>query len=165
MVKRLREVSWLRLEQLIIYICMYMYKYIHIDTHHIIKSLSLSLSLYIYIYICIVHAYVISILLTCMYMCIYIYICIVILVRSGWTFPGCRSLESHHAELSVLSLSLSLYIYIYIYIYYLFIYTNSHWSASAPFRPAAEGGMMRLETLVELNFLDSSVSSLPSCRN
>ena len=41
--------------------------------------------------------------------------------------------------------------YIYIYIY--------------KGTPASEGVMIRLTTLIELNFLDSSCSSLSSCRN
>ena len=66
-------------------------------------------------------------------------------------------------------------IHIYIYIY---MYIHSHWSdpccsraAGEKSRPdlrqreGSEGGMMRLETLIELKFINSSLSSLSSYRN
>ena len=56
-----------------------------------------------------------------------------------------------------------MYVYIYIYIYihiYIYMYMQTRDLAQPP-----EGGMIRLETLIELIFLDSSFSSLSSSLN
>ena len=98
-------------------------------------SPSLSLSIYIYIYMYIhVHTHVYLYIYThiCIYICVYIYIYIYICIYLS------------------LYLSLSLYIYIYIT------------RGQSETRKWSEGGMMRLETLIELKCLNSSCSSLSS---
>ena len=55
------------------------------------------------------------------------------------------------------------YVMLYIYIY-IYIYMSRHGlrSAGAPLVAVSEGEMIRLETLVELKFINSSSSSLSS---
>ena len=110
----------------------------------------LSLSLYIYIYI---HTYLatyiyIYILCICIYTCVYTYIYIYIYILCICIYT-----------------CVYIYIYIYIYLYICCRASGRHMLQASLPSNASEGRMLRSETLIELNFINSSCSSLSSCRN